>query len=336
MSYKRLEITKFGGPEVLRIVEKSTLPEAAKGEVRVKVLVTSASFTDIMIRKGKYPEVKEKPPFTIGYDMVGVVDKIGEGVDKFQPGQRVADLMVIGACSEYVCLPVERLTLVPDELDAAEAVALVLSYVTAYQMLNRIAKVKSGQRILIHGAGGAVGTAMIQLSRLNNLEVYGTASKAKHELVSSLGAVPIDYRKEDFVERISTLAPGGVDAVFDPIGGEHLKRSFSVLRRNGKLICYGFYNSVLGKGGSIPLDFLKLKIWNILPNHRSTSFYSIAATRKKHPQWFSEDLTTLFNLLKEKKVNPIIDRRLPMTQAVKAYELIENAQVKGKLILEVS
>lgn len=336
MSYKRLEIIKFGGPEVLRIVEENALPEPGKNEVRVKVLVTGAAFTDIMIRQGKYPEVKQKPPFTIGYDMVGVVDKIGEGVEQFKSGQMVADLMVIGACSEYVCVSADRLTLVPDELDVGEAVSLVLSYVAAYQMLNRIAKVKFGQRILIHGAGGAVGTAIIQLGMLKNLEMYGTASKSKHELVSSLGAVPIDYKNEDFVDRIGTVAKEGIDAVFDPIGGDNLKRSFSILGRNGKLISYGFYNSVLGKGGSIPLDFLRLKLWDVVPNHRSASFYSIGATRKKHPRWFAEDLSILFDLLKEGRVSPIIDRRMPMGEAAKAYELIEKAKVNGKIILEVT
>ncbi|MBS3780731.1 MAG: zinc-binding dehydrogenase, partial [Desulfovermiculus sp.] len=298
MAYKRLEISRFGGPEVFKIVEADDVPEPSNDEVRVKVMATGAAFTDIMIREGKYPEVKQKPPFVLGYDMVGVVDKLGEGVEQFKVGQMVADLMVIGACSEFVVVPAERLTLVPDGLDAGEAVSIILSYVTAYQMLHRIAKVERGHRVLIHGAGGAVGTAMIQLGVLSDLEVYGTASKAKHGLVSSLGAVPIDYRNEDFVERIGDLTKDGVDAAFDAIGGNNLKRSFSVLGHNGKLVSYGFYNSVMGKGGSIPMDFLRLKLWDLLPNRCSASFYSIGATRRKHPDWFSEDLTVLFDLLK--------------------------------------
>ena len=165
MGYKRVVITKFGGPEVLKMVDETILPEPKSGEVRVKVLVTSAAFTDVWIRMGTYPDVKEKPPFSPGYDMVGVVDKLGEGVTRFKVGQRVADLTVIGAYSEYICLPESRLTLVPEGLDPAEAVSLVLSYVTAYQMLHRLARVKQGQRILIHGAGGAVGTAMLQLGK---------------------------------------------------------------------------------------------------------------------------------------------------------------------------
>ena len=309
MSYQRVVITKFGGPEVLKMVEETELPEPKPGEVRVKVLVTSAAFTDVWIRKGTYPDVKEKPPFSPGYDMVGVVDKLGEGVTHFQVGQRVADLTVIGAYSEYICLPESRLTPVPEGLDPAEAVSLVLSYVTAYQMLHRVAKVKRGQRILVHGAGGAVGTAILQLGKLLDLEMYGTASQSKLELVKRLGATPIDYRGEDFVEVIRRLTSDGVDAAFDPIGGDHFKRSFSALRRGGKLVAYGFYNSSLGKGGSVPLDFMKIQLWNLWPNGRSAAFYSIGGLRHKQPGWFSEDLTALFGLLAQDKIKPVIAAR---------------------------
>ena len=225
MGYKRVVITEFGGPEVLKLVEEAALPEPGQGEARVKILVTSAAFTDTMIRKGMYPDVKEKPPFSPGYDMVGVVDKLGEKATRLEVGQRVAALTVIGAYSEYICLPKSHLVPVPEGVDEAEAVGLVLSYVTAYQMLHRAAKVNRGQRILIHGAGGAVGTAMLQLGKLLELEMYGTASKSKHELVAGLGATPIDYRGEDFVERILSKTGDGVDAAFDPIGGENFKRT---------------------------------------------------------------------------------------------------------------
>lgn len=336
MSYKRVVITKFGGPEVLKVVEEAVLPEPTPGEVRVKVLITSAAFTDVMIRKGKYPDVKEKPPFSPGYDMVGLVDKLGEDVTRFKVGQRVADLTIIGAYSEYICLPESRLIPVPDGLDPAEAVSLILSYVTAYQMLHRVAKVKRGQLILVHGAGGAVGTAMLQLGNLLDLEMYGTASKSKHELVASLGATPIDYKGEDFVERIRSLTDAGIDAAFDPIGGDNFKRSFSVLRRGGKLVGYGFYNAVLGKGGSIPLDFMRLQLWNFWPNGRSTAFYSIGALRQKQADWFLEDLTKLFDLLAQGKIKPVIAARMPLAEVMRSHEFIEEAGVQGKIVLIVT
>ena len=266
MSYKRVIITEFGGPEVLKVVEEAVLPKPGPGKVRVKVLATSACFTDTMVRKGVYRDVKEKPPFSPGYDMVGVVDELGAGVTRLKVGQRVAELTVIGAYSQYICLPESHLAPVPDGLDPAEAVSLILSYVTAYQMLHRSAKVQRGQRILIHGAGGAVGTAMLQLGKLLDLEMYGTASRAKHELVASLGATPIDYKSEDFVERIRTLTGDGVDAAFDPIGGDNFKRSFKSLKRGGTLVAYGFYENAMGKGGNVPLEFMLVKLWDILPN----------------------------------------------------------------------
>ncbi|MEL7360024.1 MAG: medium chain dehydrogenase/reductase family protein [Cyanobacteria bacterium J06634_6] len=335
MSYKHVDITRFGGPEVLEVVEETVLPDPKPGEVRIKVLTTSAAFTDVMIRKGKYPDVKKALPFSPGYDMVGIVDKPGAGITQFQVGQRVADLPVTGAYSEYICLPESHLTPVPDGLDSAEAVSVILSYVTAYQMLHRIARVKPGQRILVHGAGGAVGTALLQLGHLLGLEMYGTDCQSKHMLITNLGAVPIDCYREDLKAHLHATT-GGVDAVFDPIGGESFQQSFGLLRPGGTLVAYGFQNSVLGKGGNIPLDFLRLKFWNILPNRRSTKFYSIGALRQQHPDWFVKDLTHLFELLGQGKIKPVIAAQMPLAEARTAHELIEKAAVKGKIVLTVA
>lgn len=336
MSYKRVIITEFGGPEVLKVVEEVVLPEPGPGEVRVKVLATSACFTDTMIRKGVYRDVKEKPPFSPGYDVVGVVDNLGAGVTRLQVGQMVADLTVTGAYSEYICRPESSLVPVPAGLDPAEAVSLVLSYVTAYQMLHRSARVQRGQSILVHGAGGAVGTALLQLGKLLDLEMYGTASKPKHELVAGLGATPIDYRSEDFAERVRELTGDGVDAAFDAIGGDNFERSFKSLKRGGMLVAYGFYNDAMGKGGNVPSEFMKVALWNILPNGRSTTFYSIGALCKKCPDWFHEDLTELFNLLAQGKIKPVIAERMGLAEAARAHELIEQAAVQGKIVLMVN
>ncbi|MCP4540254.1 MAG: zinc-binding dehydrogenase [Chloroflexi bacterium] len=336
MGYKRVIITEFGGPEVLKVVEEAALPEPGPSEVRVKVLVTSACFTDTMVRKGSYIEVKDKPPFSPGYDIVGVVDKLGAGVTQIKVGQRVAGLTIIGAYSEYVCLSESRLVLVPDELDPAEAVSLILSYVTAYQMLHRSAQIQRGQRILVHGAGGAVGTALLQLGKLLDLEMYGTASKSKQELVTSLGATHIDYKSEDFVRR---LADDGVDAAFDAVSGDNFKRSFSVLKPGGTLVAYGFYDVAMGKASSLSvmLGFMRVSLlWNILPNGRSSTFYSITQMRKKQADWFNEDLSELFNLLEQDKIKPVIAERMPLAEAARAHALVERAAVKGRIVLMVN
>ena len=334
MNYKKVIIHEFGGPKVLQVIEENTLPEPGTGEARIKVLAASATFTDTMVRKGIYYGFKETPPLSPGYDMVGVVDKLGQGVTGLEVGQMVADLTIFGAYTEYMLRPADTLVPVPAGLDPAEAVSMVLSYVTAYQMLHRVAKVQSDQKILVHGAGGAVGTALLQLGTLLDLEMYGTASQSKHELIQSLGAIPIDYKNEDFLAMMQ--ANGGVDAAFDPIGGENFKRSFKSLKKGGTLVPYGFYNQAMGKGGNVALDYLSIAVWNILPNGRQASFYSIGDLRKKKPEWFKEDLQVLFGLLKDGKIKPSIEKRLKLEDAAQAHELIEQAAVKGRIVLIVN
>ena len=338
MSYKKVIITKFGPPEVLKVIEEEHLPEPEKGEVRIKVLVTSAAFTDTLLRKGMYPEVRKKPPLSPGYDMVGIVDKCGEDAFVFEVGQKVAALTVYGAYTEYICLHQDTLISVPKSLDDAEVVSLILSYMTAYQILHRSAKIQKGQSILVHGAGGAVGTALLQLGKLLDLKMYGTARKSKHNLIKSLGAIPIDYQSEDFVERIKTFTGTGVDAVFDGIGGDYFKRSINSLKPGGILVAYGFQQAVMTNGSmlDIILGFIKIKLWDILPNKISATFYAITSLRKKHPDWFKEDLTALFGLLKEGKIKPVIAKKMPLTDAVEAHKLLDKSNVEGKIILIVN
>ena len=334
MSYKKVILNEFGGPEVLQVIEEANLPEPGAGEVRVKILAASATFTDTMVRKGIYYGFKETPPLSPGYDMVGVVDKVGAGVSGLEVGQMVADLTVWGAYTEYMLRPADSLVPVPAGLDPAEAVSMVLSYVTAYQMLHRSAKVQPGQKILVHGAGGAVGTALLELGALLDLEMYGTASKSKHELVKNLGGTPIDYKSEDFLAQMQAI--GGVDAAFDAIGGDNFKRSFKSLKKGGTLVPYGFYNQAMGRGGNVAMEYMSVALLNILPNGRKASFYSIGDLRKKNPEWFKEDLATLFGLLAEGKIKPSIERRMKLEEAKRAHELIEQAAVKGRLVLMVN
>ncbi|MEE4347429.1 MAG: medium chain dehydrogenase/reductase family protein, partial [Paracoccaceae bacterium] len=310
------------------------LPEPGAGEVRVRVLVTSAAFTDVMIRKGMYPDVKDKPPFTPGYDMVGIVDTVGPGAARFSPGDRVADLTTIGAYADYICLSEDRLTPVPTTVSDVDALCMILSAVTPYQMLHRVARMEAGQSLLIHGAGGAVGTAMLQLAREAGVKAFGTDVEDKHDLIRSLGAKPIGVEASETA--VLDATGGGVDAIFDPLGGDSLSRSLHALKRGGLLVAFGFQNEVLGHGGSIPLDFVKLKLWDWLPNGHATAFYSIGAMRRKHPDWFREDLSTLFGLLAAGKIKPVVAEVLPLSQVRQAHERIEAGTVQGKLVLRVS
>ena len=334
MPYTRVRLNAFGGPEELTLETVAQLPEPGAGEVRVRVLVTSAAFTDVMIRKGMYPDVKDKPPFTPGYDMVGIVDAVGPGAARFSPGDRVADLTTIGAYADYICLSEDRLTPVPTTVSDVDALCMILSAVTPYQMLHRVARMEAGQSLLIHGAGGAVGTAMLQLAREAGVKAFGTDVKDKHDLIRSLGAKPIGVEASETA--VLDATGGGVDAIFDPLGGDSLSRSLHALKRGGLLVAFGFQNEVLGHGGSIPLDFVKLKLWDWLPNGHATAFYSIGAMRRKHPDWFREDLSTLFGLLAAGKIKPVVAEVLPLSQVRQAHERIEAGTVQGKLVLRVS
>ncbi|MFA8443961.1 alcohol dehydrogenase catalytic domain-containing protein [Yoonia sp.] len=270
MSYTQVILKAFGGSEELHLETVSTLPVPKPGEVRLRVRVTSAAFTDIMIRKGMYPDVKEKPPFVPGYDLVGVIDDIGADVLGFSVGDRVADLTTIGAYAEYICLPAENLTPVPESVTDEAALAMILSAVTPYQMLHRVARLQAGQSILIHGAGGAVGTMMLQLAKDAGIAAFGTDIAAKHDLIHQLGGTPIDAEAADLDAAIAAAVGEGVDAAFDPLGGDSFPRSLYALKLGGLLVAYGFMNEVLGRGGSIPLDFVKLKLWDWLPNGHAT------------------------------------------------------------------
>lgn len=220
MRHTRIIVMHYGGSDELRAVEEQC-PEPKAGEVRVRVLAAGVSLPDLMMREGIHPETP-RLPFTPGWDLVGVVDRLGDGVPEIVKDQMVAALPISGAYAEFVCLPERELVPVPPELDPAEAVSLVLNYVTAYQMLHRCAKVRVGQRVLIHGAAGGVGSALLQLGRLAGLRMYGTCSSRGASTVFELGGVPIDYQHQDFVEEIRRLTGDGVDVVFDGIGGSHI------------------------------------------------------------------------------------------------------------------
>ena len=167
VKHRRIIVTHYGGPDELRVVEEEC-PEPKDGEVRVKVLAAGVSLPDVLMREGIHPETP-RLPFTPGWDLVGVVDRAGDGVSGIEPGEFVAALPICGAYAEFVCLPRRELVPVPSGLEAAEAVSLVLNYVTAFQMLHRSAKVRPGQRVLIHGASGGVGSALLQLGTLFDL-----------------------------------------------------------------------------------------------------------------------------------------------------------------------
>src|ERR687894_178240 len=235
-----------GGPEVLRVGRRE-LAAPGPGQAVARVEAAGVSFAEVQMLKGRYFG-QPKFPFVPGYDLVGRVEEVGEDVDEGMVGTRVAALTQTGAWADRVTLPASKLAPVPDALDPADAVAAVTNGVTAWQMLHRAASVRPGHTVLVHGASGGVGTLLVQLARLAGAEVIGTASASKHEHVRSLGAIPLDYRSEDVPRRVREISSGGVDAVFDHVGGPGLVDSWRTLRRGGTLVAYGSASTLSGTG----------------------------------------------------------------------------------------
>ena len=327
MKYKSVVVTRRGGPQVLQIVENDLRAPAA-GEVRIKVLATSVGGTDINYRYG-YSPLSPKVPFVPGYEIMGEVDAVGEGISRFALGDRVAALTGHGGYTEMIYLGQEHLVPVPRSLDPGEVVTLVLNYASAYQMLHRVAKVKAGDKVLIIGASGGVGTALLELGKLAGLKMFGTASPGKNKVLSEFGAIPIDYHTRDFVEVIREAEPNGIDFVFDGIGGKYGDRALAVLRRGGKLVEFaapvGLWPLLLG--------LMKLAFINLLPNGKSAEFYGITALYLRDKKPFMEDLPLLFKMLEEGRIKPVITKKVPILEAARANELLESGQVIGNIVL---
>jgi NADPH:quinone reductase len=343
---KRVIIEQYGGPEVLNVVEVAN-PRPGPGEVSVRVLAAGVSFTDSQLRAGTYLG-GPKPPFTPGYELVGVVEELGPGCTRLRVGDRVGALTVWGADAERVCVPEKYAVDVPEDLDPAEVVSLIFPYMTAYQMLHRTARVKCGESVLVHGAAGRVGTAALELGAVAGLRQFGTCSARDRAQVEALGAVAIDYRSEDFLDRVRELTGGkGVDVVIDGIGGRVSLRSFRALRvgdrikgdPGGRLIMMGNYNT-LQQGHKSWRGWLEwwpataiVWTWGTISPRRRVMGYRVQKLRIDHQDWFAEDFRVLLELLRAGKIHPVVAERLPLIEARHAHELLESTAAKGKLVL---
>lgn len=334
----RVVVTRHGGPEVLQVLEEN-IPEPQAGESRVKVLAAGISGYDIMDRRYSFPG-GPAVPYTQGQDIVGVVDKLGEGVSNMETGQTVAAFTFGdgGGYSEYVCRPASQLVPIPAGMDPVKAVCLVANYLTANLAMHQTASVQSGERVLIHGAAGGVGTALLQLGKLEGLEMYGTASKYNHDLVSALGATPIDYRSEDFVRRVRSLTGGGVDAAFDPIGSAtQVWRSYRALCSGGRLVWFGMA-ATKDKGlRIIPTTLMMQVLLGIFPGSKKVPLMPDLGTyAKAHPDWYRQTLVELMDLLAAGKLKPVVAERVPLVEAARAHELLDRGGYAGKFVLVAS
>ena len=327
---RKVQITAFGDESKLAIVT-ADLPEPGRHQVQLAVDLSVVSGSDVNMRRGVYP-LQKKPPLTPGYSVIGRVVEIGPGAFAFRLGDLVACLTKYEGQAERINLPEKYLVPVPPAVDPEQAVALILDWLTAFQMLHRAAKVKAGQRVFIHGLSGGVGSALMRLARLAGAEVFGTASVPKHDELRRQGAAPFDYRSTDWVAAMQAL--GGVHAVFDPLGFESFDRSYAVLARGGILVAYGLnLPNMTGarRRAALPV-ILKLFARNLaLWTGKRTTFYGLTRTSKH----YKPDLTQLFHLLETGQITVPIKAVFPLDQIYQAHREYAGSDRSGSIILRI-
>jgi len=325
-------------PSGLELRERR-LPAPVAGELLVAVDATGVSFAEQSMRRGRYFG-QPAFPFVPGYDLVGTVVAAGSPDHASLVGSRVASVTKTGGWASHAIVAARDTVVVPRELDPAEIETVVVNGLTAWQMLHRSARVMPGQTIVIHGVNGGVGGILAQLARLDGIRVIGTASPRHHDALRAAGVEPVDYNDPRLLERVLALAPEGVQAVFDNVGGRVVLDSWRMLARGGALVCYSIIADVSGDG---PLlwPFLRAigrnALWTLLPNGRRATFYDLWAGHSMRRRTFrrrlEQDLGAVVGLLADGSISANIAARFPLTEAVAALELAESRTVRGKIVL---
>jgi NADPH2:quinone reductase len=328
-TYCAVMVTKKGGPEVLQVVELP-VEHPGPGQILVRVCAAGVGSTDLLMISGNYLYAP-KIPMVPGYEIAGAIEEIGAGVSGFEIGQRVAALTVYAGFAELLLRNADEFIAIPDGVSDRDAAAVILNYVTAWQMIHRMAKVKSGETALVTGAAGGVGTAALQLLKLAGVKAYGAASARKHEVVRSLGATPIDYQAGRLDRLTRALEPNGVDYAFDAVGGANIGLCIGATRRGGMVVGFGFVGaaSTFAKVAMFANLFVGARL-----RGRRGKFYGITQIYRKDHRPLREDLPKIFALLMEKKIDPLITRTFPLLEARKAMEFLLTGSVEGKIVLE--
>lgn len=326
---KKVIVARPGPAEICEVVEEH-VPTPNADQVLVKVEYCGVALGDILFREGISPV---KYPMTPGYDVVGHIVATGAQVNGFSHGDRVAALISTGGYSSYLCIDSKSIVPVPQGVPSDQAAAAILNYVTAYQLLINEARLAAGNSILIHGAAGGVGLAVLGLAKVFHITAYGTVSTQKMNIARAAGCLPIDYTKTDFVQEVLSKNGKGVDAVFDPIGGSNLWRSYRTLNKKGLLVSFGI-GETLKKNGNAKWRLLKA-IWPFIllklrPDSRRVHLYTTSSNSQAH----TDVLEKVFALLASGQISPVISKVFPLTSVAEAHQYLTDQRPAGKVLLK--
>ena len=336
---KALVITEHGPPEVLRVQERPD-PEVGPGQVRVRVRAAGINFADLLARAGLYPDAP-KPPCVVGYDIAGEVESVGEGVEGVRPGQRVMGGTRFGGYAELAVAGATELIPLPDDWSYEEGASLPVTYATAYAGLVRYGGLREGERVLIQAAAGGVGIAATQIAKLVGAEVFGTASPSKHDACRGFGVDhPIDYRTHDFVDEVRRIAGDEqpLDLVMDAIGGRSFKRSFSLLRPGGRLVCFGASEVQAGERRSRPRA---VRVLAQMPRFNALKLMSESKSvigLNMLTLWDSgrpleEMIGPLRAWIDEGRLRPVVAEAFPLEEGPDAHRFVHERKNVGKVVL---
>lgn len=326
-TYHYVWVPQAGAPDVLEWCS-GTLPAPGPQQVQVRVEASGMLYGDLRLRNGQSRPGAPQAPYSAGHEVVGMVEAVGSAVDSLTVGQRVAAVTYDGAHATHALVKAWRCIPITQHVAATKAVCALINYWTAYRGLYHVTKLSQGDRILLHGAGGGVGTAVLDLAQSLGLVVYATASAAKHERLAAYDVVLIDYKTTDFVQRIREWVPEGVAAAFDPIDGTNWRRSYRCLKEGGRLVIYGFMGNNFT---TLVPSVIEMVVRALLPDGKSVRNYRLNTETMQTD--YRESITQLQQMLADGKIDPMIDRIYPMDEIVQAHERWEAGLVTGKIVL---
>lgn len=334
---RRVEFTKAGSPSTIRVAEMP-MPEPKQGQVRVKVAFAGINFADLLMRLGFY-QPRPPYPFTPGYEVSGIIDALGDDESQFTIGQRVVAAMSTGGQSSHVVVDAQRVLPLPEEISLEAAAAMPVTYLTAHHMLHHLGHLDEHESVLIHGGAGGVGTAALQLCQWAGVsKVWATASGSKSEIIESYGGRAIDRHNQDFVSIIKKETDNqGVDHILDPIGGDNLTRSLSVLKEGGRLYTYGMSAVAPTSKRSILRSFLA---WRKTPAFdplrlmtRNRGVFGIHMGTWKNEAVMLKQLERIMEGVLTGALNPVIDSIFDVEDVAEAHQYLHDGKNIGKVLL---